>query len=46
MTLFNKIARDLAGDTTWLFVKRIIPIAIVGGFLIVTSIFINFGFYL
>ena len=46
MTLFNKIGRELDGDTTWLFIRRILPIAVVVGFLIVAGIEINFWDYL
>lgn len=46
MTLFNKLARDLDGNTTWLFIRRLLPIAVVLGFLIVAGIKINFWEYL
>ncbi len=46
MTLFNKVGRDLDGSTTWLFIRRLLPIAVVLCFLIVTGIKINFWDYL
>jgi len=46
MTLFNKLGRDLDGSMTWLFIGRILPIAVVLCFLIVAGIKINFWDYL
>lgn len=54
MTLFNKVGREFNkwldynfdGSTAWLFIRRLLPIAVVLGFLIVAGIKINFWEYL